>query len=589
MVKTIRKKPVDQKLAAPRDPWRWLAPLLIAAAVWIVYANSLKGVFLLDDHRTIVKNENIRTLWPPWDILSTRRPITELTLAINYALNDTNERGYHLFNITVHMLAALTLYGLVRRTLLTDRLREGFAASATPLALAGALIWAVHPLNTQAVTYIIQRAESLASLFYLLTLYALVRMAGSSKPLWPAMIAVASCFLGIGSKPIAVTAPVAALLYDRIFLADSWRHLLQRRGLVHLGLFASWTVLLLTGEARNVLFPTPGVRGHVGFALHDISATQYAVTQVGVIAHYLKLSVWPITLCFDYAWPTADSLFADWPSLLIVVGALILSLILLAFRPALGFLGLAFFVVLSPTSSFIPIKDVVFEHRMYLPLAALITLLVLGAFALFRTLSHRNVSSHTRRRTAAAGLTALAVLLLGVRTIDRNRDYHSQIVMFSDVIRQQPQNARAWNRLGAAYADIGKMDEAVHAASESVKHNPEEPRSHSNLCAWLYQLQRDTQALPHCRKAVELDPEFWQAHFNLGLALFRSGALAEGVATFRESARLKPDNLQVQLTLGQALERAGRMNEARSAYEVALKLDPKNQQARQALSNLKGN
>ena len=183
-----------------RERFSRIAVLLIILAGLAAYANSFSDAFVFDDIDSIVSNPAIRHLWPPWKFFATlNRPILNLSLAVSYAtwgsnaLSPTglNAASFHAFNIAVHILAALTLFGLVRRTLLQSR-QEPFAvhsavvskhsaignrksAIACGLALATALLWEVHPLQTEAVTYIIQRAESLAGLFYLLALYCVVR------------------------------------------------------------------------------------------------------------------------------------------------------------------------------------------------------------------------------------------------------------------------------------------------------------------------------------------------------------------------------------------------------------------------------
>ncbi|HEY6008560.1 MAG TPA: tetratricopeptide repeat protein, partial [Geobacteraceae bacterium] len=193
------------------------AILLVAFAA---YHNSFGGPFVFDDRPCVVENATIRELWPPRLLMPPEnrgdtvdgRPLVNFTLAVNYALGGLNVRGYHIFNLAVHIAAALTLFGLLRRTFRSPRMEEHFRQAALPLALAAALLWVAHPLQTSAVTYVIQRAESLVSLFYLLTLYCLARSGDSPRPaLWQAC-GVAACLLGALTKEVIVTAPVAALL-----------------------------------------------------------------------------------------------------------------------------------------------------------------------------------------------------------------------------------------------------------------------------------------------------------------------------------------------------------------------------------------
>ena len=220
----------------------WLAAAIIALAALAVYANSFNGAFVFDDIPWILVDPGVHKLWPLTDVLFSSnpnfvsgRPVVNLTIAVNYVLGGTDPRGYHAFNIAIHILAGLTLFGIVRRTLAMPVLRDRFAAAATPLALAVALVWIVHPLQTAAVTYVIQRTEALVGLFYLLTLYCVIRGTESGRSWRWYAAAVAACFLGMGTKEVMVTAPVVVLLYDRTFLSGSFAAALTRRWGLYLG------------------------------------------------------------------------------------------------------------------------------------------------------------------------------------------------------------------------------------------------------------------------------------------------------------------------------------------------------------------
>jgi len=220
--------PAAARLSAPPG-WVVIALAgLLAIAAAGVYGNSLSNPLVFDDIPQIKENQNIRQLWPVSAVVEgTRRPVAIYSLAINYHLGGLNPRGYHLVNIGLHILAGLALFGLLRRTLSGPKLRPRYGSSAAFLAFAMVLIWLVHPLATQAVDSIIQRMEVLMALFYLLTLYTLARAAeGPERGLW-SVLCVAACLLGMLSKEVMVTAPLTALLYDRCFLAGSWREALR--------------------------------------------------------------------------------------------------------------------------------------------------------------------------------------------------------------------------------------------------------------------------------------------------------------------------------------------------------------------------
>ena len=223
------------------------------------YHNSFAGPCVFDDVPWIVENPSIRSLWPIGHLLAPQsardvggRPVVSLTLAVNYALGGTDVWGYHAVNLAIHILAAWTLLGVTRRTLLSPRLQERFGSAATPLALMVAILWTVHPLQTEAVTYLIQRTEALVGLLYLLTLYCVIRGATSSRATRWYSAAVAASLLGMATKELMATAPVIVLLYDRTFLAGSFREALRRRYGLYLALAATWGVVVATVDLDRI-------------------------------------------------------------------------------------------------------------------------------------------------------------------------------------------------------------------------------------------------------------------------------------------------------------------------------------------------
>ncbi len=568
----------------PRREWPRVilgVTLLIAAGLW-AYHNSFAGVFLFDDTTDIVMNPAIRRLWPGWDALlkpSTEtvlaRPVVDLSLALNYALGGLDVRGYHAVNLAVHLLAALVLYGLVRRTLLTEGLRSRFQTSATALALAGALLWVVHPLQTQSVTYIIQRAESLMGLWYLLTLYCALRGAATTHPRrWQAAAAV-SCALGMVTKPVMVTAPAMVLLYDWIFLAGSWRLLWRSRRGLYLGLASTWGLLAILALAAP-----PAAEPMAGFDLQGISPLAYAATQPGVILHYLRLALWPHPLVLDYGWPLAGTTEAIALPAGVTIGLIGLTLWAIRRRLAVGFLGAWWFLILAPTSSVFPIADPAFEHRVYLPLASVITSVVIGSWNLL----DRTVPRERVKRQLAVGLMAAATILLGLVTIRRNADYHSDIGMWKDVSAKRPHNARAYDNLGYLMAHRGRLDEAAAYLTDAIRLKPEASEYHNNLGNVLLAQGKTHDATARYATALRLNPRDIVAHSNLANVSERQGDVAQAIAHYTEALRIRPDVPELHSKLAYALASHGDYERAIAHYTEALRLRPGSGEARRNLS-----
>jgi protein O-mannosyl-transferase len=360
----------------------WIFPLLLIGIGLATYFNSFEGAFLLDDRIRIVNNQQIRQFWPHLAaFIRGVRPILQVSVALNYAVGGLDPWGYHAFNLITHLVAGLLLFGIVRRMLESESLRARYGAASRWLALAVAAIWLAHPLQTESVTYIIQRAESLMGLFFLLTLYCGVRACGSPHPRRWGIAAVVACALGMGTKEVMVTAPILMLLYDRMFIASSFRDAIRRRWGLYAGLTATWLVL---GLAMVVNPPDEPM-----FIVSGLNPWSYAATQFEVIVHYLRLAIWPAPLVFDCAWPIAEPGSSVMPSAVIVLALGAATILALLKRAWVGFWGAWFFLILAPTSSIMPIADVAFEHRMYLSLAAVVVVAVVGAHDALGLLARR--------------------------------------------------------------------------------------------------------------------------------------------------------------------------------------------------------
>jgi protein O-mannosyl-transferase len=479
------------------------------------------------------------------------------------------------------------------------------APEATPSPSLHALLWTLHPLQTESVTYIIQRAESLMGLLYLLTLYFLIRGAGTRAPggLW-FVSRRPRAFCRMGTKEVMVSAPLVVLLYDRTFLAGGFAAALRRRWALYCALASTWVVLALLVLAAR------GRGGSAGFG-SGVSPWGYALTQLQAVVHYMRLCLWPHPLVFDYG----SSLVP--PSWRLVPCAAILAILAAATawalvrRPVLGFLGFCFFAVLAPSSSIVPVAtETMAEHRMYL---ALIPGVVLGVAGMFRLLG----------RAALPACVALAAILAWA-TWQRNETYRSVVGLWADTVRVRPENERAHNNLGTALgADPSRLEDAIAQYEEAIRLKPDFAEAHYNLACDLdrvpgrsaeaisqyeevlrlepgragahYNLACDLErepgrmedAIGHYEEALRLEPSNVDAHYNLGCDLARMpGRLDEATAQFREAVRLRPGYVEAHFNLGVALDsRPGRLDEAAAQFEEALRLRPGYFEAHYALAH----
>lgn len=568
----------------------------MVVGVTLAYWNSLEAPFLFDDTGAIVHNPTIRhlaslaSLNPPSDgSTTTGRPVVNFSYAINYAISGETVWSYHALNVAIHVLAALTLMGIVRRTLASSVLRDHFGAAAPLLACLTALLWALHPLQTESVVCIAQRTESLCGLFYLLTIYGFIRgtEAGAPSPRWFAASFV-SCAAGMGTKEVMVTAPLIVLLYDRTFVAGGFSAVWRQRRVYYLALAGTWLLLawlvLRGGGARGV---------SAGFGL-GVSWWTYLLKQCEAILLYLKLSFWPHPLVLDYGTAIVNSL-ADvlWPAVavLALLGATVAALIR---KPVAGFLGACFFIILAPSSSVVPlVTQTMAEHRMYLPLAPVVGLVVLTAYRWFGS--------------RATGPLVAAAVGLGFATIARNHDYRDPVVIWTDNVAKYPQGARGHNNLawalqqqgrtdqanahfaravalqpgyvtarynwGVALLDQGRIAEAIAQFETAVQLAPDHADAYVNLGNALMQVQRAVEAIPHYEAALRLKPAA-DAHYDLGVALAEVGRTEDAAGHFRDALQMNPALPEAHYQLARLAERAGQPAAAEQQYHDTLRLAP---------------
>ncbi len=541
------------------------AGLVLAALA--VYANSLSGPFIFDDFLSIPQNPTLRSFFtalhpPGGGVTVTGRPFLNLSFALNHALSGDHVWSYHALNLLIHVLAGLTLFGIVRRTLTGwGTAQSGPRAPVARLsgneamlvAFTTALLWLVHPLQTESVTYIVQRAESLMSLCYLLTVYGFLRGAETGGTGRWFGLSFFACLFGMATKEVMVSAPVIVLLYDRTFLSGGFRAAWRRHGRVHLALAATWILL-----AASVL-SAANRGGSAGFGV-GVGFWTYVATQFQAVTHYLLLSVWPHPLIIDYGveWPASV-----WEVIPYATGiALLLAATVVALirRPALGFLGAVFFALLAPSSLVPVVRQTLAEHRMYLALAPVLFLLVLALRPAF-----------DRR----GWIVVVAVVLgFGGLTVHRNTDYRSSATIWRDTVTKRPHNAAAHNNYGNLLALSGEFDRALAQFEEAIRLDPCYADTYYNAGNVLKQLGRPAESNTRYEQALRLRPDDAAVLNALGLALAQSGRLPEAVARFEEALRLRPDFAEAHRNLGRLLAATERLPEAIAHLEQAAKISP---------------
>jgi protein O-mannosyl-transferase len=558
------------------------AAVLIVAAV-AVYAGSVTAPFTFDDDAAILGNASIRSLSgalspPERGQPVAGRPVVNLSFALNYAVGGHDPRGYHVVNIAIHIGCALLLFALLQHHL------------DPRLAFAAALLWIVHPLNTEAVTYVSQRTETLMALFFLLTLYANARG-------WRTA-AVAACAAGMACKETMATAPLVVMLYDRTFVyasfGEAWR---TRRGF-YLALASTWVLLAV------LIWSGPRWES-AGFST-GITPWTYLLNQAVILVEYLKRVLWPRNLILDYGEPlpyTAGEVAVPGTIVLVLLALTVWALVK---RPAPGFLAACFFVILAPTSSVIPIAtEVGAERRMYLPLAAAVVLVVVAL-----------------RRLPAARVALLAAAVavpLAAAAIRRNADYQDGLRLWQGTLERWP-TARAHRNYATELKRAGRGEEALVHLREAIKGHPEgryalgyelfeqgryleavaeltrfvgEYPNDANLATAhqlignaLIQQERYGEAATHLAEAARRRPDVARNWIVLGATLAQSEQLSPAEAALRRGVSLAPRDSTARMMLGLVLAAQGRLPEATTELRLAVQLDPSNADAREHLSRI---
>jgi protein O-mannosyl-transferase len=551
----------------------WRLVLIVVVGGW-TYSNTLSNPFIFDDVWAITMNGTIRNvrnlpavLSPPHEFPVAGRPLVNLTFAINYALGELDVRGYHVVNIALHLSCALLLFGLTRRTLELPAVQAAVGHRASTLAFAAVLLWTVHPLNSEVVDYVTERTESMMALFYLLALYASRRAVVARRSgIWIAIAVLASAS-GMACKESMVTLPLVVVLYDRVFLFDSFRRAIRARWPLYGGLAASWLLLaaLMADHPRTL---------SSGFATTDASVWTYLLNQAVMVTRYLRLAIWPSSLVLYYGWSRPLTMGDIWPQALFVTLLVVVTIVGLIRQPRLGFLAAWAFITLAPTSSLVPIgAEVGAERRMYLPLAGLITLGVIGAVLIADRMARRldGRVAISSRAWSATGTLVLILTSAALATVTRarNQEYAAGLTMARTVLARWPTPA-AHHMVGTELTKAGRHEEAIEHLRESTRGYP--PAAYA-LGLELFGQGRPDEAIEHLQAFIRDEPgssSVRPARIIMGDAFERTGRRPQAIEQFERVLAAYPSDIEAHGRLAEALAKQRAYAQAIAHYRAFL-------------------
>lgn len=627
--------------------------LVITIALAIAYLPAIRAPYEFDDISSIPGNSTIRTLWPvlspPENTSVAGRPVVNYSLAINSALNrwlHVDERpypdgpnktiGYHIVNLLVHLLCGMLLFGVVRRTIANSAQASALIRTPEQFAAVVTAVWLLHPIQSEAVNYLIQRTELLVSLCYLGVLYTSIRAWDApslqSRIVWR-VLAVLTCALGMGSKEVMITAPLAIMLYDRAFRAPSWRDAVSSAGRnVFYAALIVTTLISLASITTNARFDTVGF--HLGVTWY-----QYLYSQAWAIAHYLRLALWPDQLTFDYGHKPITGFRG-------VAGALVLTAALVATVVAwmrastwgwLAFLGSLFFLLLAPSSSVVPVAtEIAAERRVYLALAPALVLVFIGADwlrqritanarakqlalaapvlvgLLYVVLSGWFITQHAGDAGVgpavargiigvAAGaivwcvitshylraITAGACTLLVAVTFARSRTYADSESLWRDTVLKAPDNPRAYDNLAATmfYSEPPRLAEAKALYERAIQLDSTYVHAWPGLASVAVDQGRIADAESLLVRVLRIDPGYSDAVEHLGKLLLRTGQSAKALPYLEQFAVGYPSDGSL-ISVATAYMQLGRFDDAIDALRKALELNPERTDAMRYLGGM---
>jgi len=567
-----------------RNPF--LHAVLIILVSLVAYSNTFQVPFQFDDPRSITDVPFVRDLRLFPNVFTLHRSVGFFSFALNYRLHGTDVLGYHIVNLAIHMLNALLVYGLVVLSFRTPKLQESFLLKhAKPIAILSALLFASHPVQTQAVTYIAQRFASLSTFFFLASVAAYIESRIVARPksspyrsfAWYG-VSVLSAALAMKTKEIAFTLPIIIVLYEFLFFTGP----VKRRVLVLLPLML--TMVIIPVSLLRIDRPLGTLMNDVSEAtkVHTTAGrAEYLFTQFRVIVTYLRLLIFPENQNLDYDYPLFDTFLApevilSFLLLLLILGTGVYLLYRDRHAPGVGRLAAFgifwFFITISVESSVIPIADVIFEHRLYLPSVGFFIALTISLFWAAERLETR---WEYAIRAVVVFLAAAVAIFTGL-TVARNSVWQSEVSLWEDVIEKSPMKARGYNGLGLAYFNKNQYDKAIEEFAHAIALHPSYGVAFNNIGNAFYRRGLYGQALEAQTRAVSLEPKNPVFHYNRGLTYAATGAYELAIEEYDKAIVLDPAYAEAYNNLGQVYYMKGLYNLAIEAYTKALTISPRN-------------
>jgi len=577
---------------------------LLVLSGCLIYSNSLHVPFVYDDIINIVENESIRpqgnTFEQIYSIIVNlgNRPFSYLSFALNHHINGIDPFGYHIFNVGIHIITGILLFFFIKITLTQIRLNSHyktqtlsndylFKHNIESIAFFSAMIWLVHPLHTQSVTYVVQRMNAMAAMFYLFSILCYIKgrilqrsygqkyiQGKSHRRIFTQCLWFSGCFLfgmlSIGSKQNTATLPIFILLYEWFFF-QHLKLVWTKKKIIFIG------VVFLVLTTVIMMFMKINPQSHPLFTSKEFSLSERLLTQSRVVVYYVSLIVFPFPSRWnlDYDYSPSFSFFQPPTAvitLLLIIGLILFSVMRVKNERILIFAILWYLGNLVIESSILPLAFI-YEHRTYIPsmLTGFFYVILTQRFAKLRWV---NTLSYI-----------MIIILFSTWTYQRNETWSEDIALWQDCVKKAPNNARPYCNLGEALGKKNEFIKAQYYLKQAIKIEPKFSMALYNL-GYVYARQnRLSDAVSYYRKALQINPNYIEANYNLGLILVTIKKLNAAARHFNKVLSLDPDHLQAHMNLGNVYSESGRLSEALNHYLTVLKRNPNNSLAYNNIGN----
>jgi len=542
----------------------------------IIYSNSFQCSFHFDDFHNIVDNPSIRNLadvksW--WNFYPTR-PLGIFTFAVNYHFNQLNVWPYHLVNLIIHLMNAC-LAGWLTLLIFSSPAMKDLPASRHKrgIAFLTALLFVSHPLATQSVTYIVQRMASMVTLFYLLSVALYVKARLSNWGIRTKFLlfagSIVSAIVAMLIKENAFTLPFAILLIE-IFFFRTKKPILNfkdYRLILFIAVLLSVIVMILLKGSFNVFKTIPPMQGHT----YTLTPVTYLFTQFSVILKYMQLLCLPINLKLDYDFPISDNFFGirTLLSFLVLLALIVLAILLFKKHRVISFGIFWFFLTLSVESGFIPIIDVIFEHRTYLP-----------SFGFFLVLSSvLYILLWDKYKFLAIAVFTVIIGSYSTMTYQRNKIWKDDLTLWSDNVSKAPDIARPICNRGYAFGTIGQWNNAIADYSKALEIDPDYTDALSNRGGAYGKVGQWDKTIEDCSQAIRIDPNYLKAWFNRGDAYENLRQFDKAILDYSKAIGIDSLFTKAYSNRGIAYANLGQWDNSITDCSQAIRIDPKYAQA----------